>query len=85
MNETNFYQICLFSNLIPVEAATKIQAAFRGHKARAKMKQGDAKDNENGAEREPTKEELEAEFDLNDEGKCDPKTQSHVCGVRVRE
>lgn len=33
------------------------------------MKQGDAKENENGAEREPTKEELEAEFDLNDEGK----------------
>lgn len=32
------------------------------------MKQGDAKENENGAEREPTKEELEAEFDLNDEG-----------------
>lgn len=52
-----------------VEAATKIQAVFRGHKVRANMKQGDDKSNDNNTtEREPTKEELEAEFDLEDEG-----------------
>uniref|UniRef100_A0A182WR72 Uncharacterized protein n=1 Tax=Anopheles quadriannulatus TaxID=34691 RepID=A0A182WR72_ANOQN len=59
-------------------AATKIQAAFRGHKVRREMKQGDGvtgaegqqKQDAQQTEREPTKEELEAEFDPNDQGKC---------------
>jgi len=50
--------------ILSVEAATKIQAAFRGHRERAKMQQGDG----DHSDHEPTKEELEAEFDLNDEG-----------------
>uniref|UniRef100_A0A182WDB0 Uncharacterized protein n=1 Tax=Anopheles minimus TaxID=112268 RepID=A0A182WDB0_9DIPT len=56
-------------------AATKIQAAFRGHKVRQEMKQGDGVTGAEGqqkqdqqTEREPTKEELEAEFDPNDQG-----------------
>uniref|UniRef100_A0A182ILR5 Uncharacterized protein n=1 Tax=Anopheles atroparvus TaxID=41427 RepID=A0A182ILR5_ANOAO len=56
------------------QAATKIQAAFRGHKVRREMKQGDGvtgaqgqqKQQDQQTEREPTKEELEAEFDPND-------------------
>ncbi|EDS44254.1 predicted protein [Culex quinquefasciatus] len=57
-------------------AATKIQAAFRGHQVRkgTTMKQGDVNGSEAGqqqnsaeTEREPTKAELEAEFDPNDE------------------
>ncbi|XP_055595521.1 neuromodulin [Uranotaenia lowii] len=56
-------------------AATKIQAAFRGHQVRKdkKMKQGDgvngsaAQQQQPEQEREPTKEELEAEFDPNDQ------------------
>ncbi|XP_058053691.1 neuromodulin [Anopheles bellator] len=57
-------------------AATKIQAAFRGHKTRKEMKQGDGVTKASSeaqqqqataeTEREPTKEELEAEFDPND-------------------
>uniref|UniRef100_A0A336KQM8 CSON014577 protein n=1 Tax=Culicoides sonorensis TaxID=179676 RepID=A0A336KQM8_CULSO len=63
-----------------IEAATKIQAAFRGHKTRAKMKQGDANnEKENGAEREPTKEELEAEFDLNDKELTHAATKIQAC------
>ncbi|XP_049296879.1 neuromodulin [Anopheles funestus] len=54
------------------QAATKIQAAFRGHKVRREMKQGDGVTGAEGQqkqdqEREPTKEELEAEFDPNDQ------------------
>ncbi|XP_063702488.1 neuromodulin [Culicoides brevitarsis] len=41
------------------------------------MKQGDAKDN--GAEREPTKEELEAEFDLNDQELTHAATKIQAC------
>ncbi|XP_055857183.1 uncharacterized protein LOC129920051 [Episyrphus balteatus] len=75
------------------KAATKIQAAFRGHKVRATMKKSDdtsaaaaaASTNKNtpaadgnskaeataaAAEAEPTKEELEAEFDPNDKDLC---------------
>ncbi|XP_052891934.1 neuromodulin [Anopheles moucheti] len=55
-------------------AATKIQAAFRGHQVRREMKQGDGVTGAEGqqkqdqqTEREPTKEELEAEFDPNDQ------------------
>lgn len=59
-----------------VEAATKIQAVFRGHKVRATMKQGDpnsdssskAAGDDSSATKEPTKQELEAEFDPNDKG-----------------
>uniref|UniRef100_A0A1B0CWG6 Uncharacterized protein n=1 Tax=Lutzomyia longipalpis TaxID=7200 RepID=A0A1B0CWG6_LUTLO len=57
------------------EAATKIQAVFRGHKVRAAMKQGDttsvngAQDDSKNAE--PTKQELEAEFDPNDRDYCE--------------
>lgn len=43
------------------EAATKIQAVFRGHQARKEMKEADHPD-------EPTREELEAEFPLDDKG-----------------
>lgn len=61
-----FFVLVLF---FTVEAATKIQAVFRGHKVRANMKQGDDKSSDNNTtEKEPTKEELEAEFDLEDEG-----------------
>uniref|UniRef100_A0A182SYG6 EF-hand domain-containing protein n=1 Tax=Anopheles maculatus TaxID=74869 RepID=A0A182SYG6_9DIPT len=58
-------------------AATKIQAAFRGHQVRKDMKQGDGvteqgqQKQDQQTEREPTKEELEAEFDPNDQGKLD--------------
>uniref|UniRef100_A0A1B0D1I7 Uncharacterized protein n=1 Tax=Phlebotomus papatasi TaxID=29031 RepID=A0A1B0D1I7_PHLPP len=53
------------------EAATKIQAVFRGHKVRAAMKQGDSTavngaSEESKTEPPPSKEELEAEFDPND-------------------
>lgn len=63
------------------QAATKIQAVFRGHKVRASMKQGDssAKSNTSATtasdasnannEPQPTKEELEAEFREDDKGK----------------
>ncbi|XP_055384508.1 neuromodulin-like [Condylostylus longicornis] len=61
------------------QAAVKIQAVFRGHKTRATMKNNSESSNtkESGntatspsAETEPTKEELEAEFDPNDKELC---------------
>lgn len=65
----SFFILFCLCFLFTVEAATKIQAVFRGHKVRANMKQGDDKTSDNNTtEREPTKEELEAEFDLDDEG-----------------
>lgn len=66
-------------------AATKIQAAFRGHKVRTKMKQGDVngskpqQDSGADGEREPTKEELEAEFDPNDEELTHAATRIQAC------
>lgn len=60
----------------PVElegAATKIQAAFRGHQTRKNMKQAD-KPNVSEPEPEPTQEELEAEFRADDVGKFISKT-----------
>ncbi|XP_059607466.1 uncharacterized protein LOC132255445 [Phlebotomus argentipes] len=62
------------------EAATRIQAAFRGHKVRATMKQGDATAvngarEESKTEPEPTKQELEAEFDPNDKELCEAATR----------
>ncbi|CAG9572934.1 unnamed protein product [Danaus chrysippus] len=46
------------------EAATKIQAAFRGHKTRKSISMKAA--NKNDPEPEPTKAELEAEFRADD-------------------
>lgn len=52
------------------QAATKIQAAFRGHKTRKNMKQGDTKPNmDTSSQHEPTQEELEAEFRPDDPGR----------------
>ncbi|XP_055703728.1 uncharacterized protein LOC129802155 [Phlebotomus papatasi] len=62
------------------EAATKIQAVFRGHKVRAAMKQGDSTavngaSEESKTEPPPSKEELEAEFDPNDKELCEAATR----------
>lgn len=63
------------------QAATRIQAVFRGHKVRASMKQGDSSANSNNTKSatsatatnvsndEPTQEELKAEFREDDKGK----------------
>lgn len=60
---------------ISAEAAVKIQSVFRGHKSRAKMKQDETTTSTSASatqnatnEQDPTKEELEAEFDPNDKG-----------------
>ncbi|KAJ8919695.1 hypothetical protein NQ315_006223 [Exocentrus adspersus] len=50
-----------------VQAATKIQAAFRGHRTRQSMKQP-AAEAANQPEPEPTREQLEQEFRLDDPG-----------------
>ncbi|KAL9704297.1 hypothetical protein quinque_007815 [Culex quinquefasciatus] len=75
--------------VVPIEAAaTKIQAAFRGHQVRkgTTMKQGDVNGSEAGqqqnsaeTEREPTKAELEAEFDPNDEELTQAATRIQAC------
>ncbi|CAH2098752.1 unnamed protein product [Euphydryas editha] len=49
------------------EAATKIQAAFRGHKTRKSISMKATKPNQE-PEPEPTKSELEAEFRSDDKG-----------------
>lgn len=65
--------------LLTVEAAKKIQAVFRGHQVRSTMKQGDSNStsttmpatSNNTAitpSNDPSKEELEAEFNPNDKG-----------------
>ncbi len=46
------------------EAATKIQAAFRGHRTRQQQQQGDMQP----GDEEPTREQLEADFNPNDKG-----------------
>ncbi|CAG9763407.1 unnamed protein product [Ceutorhynchus assimilis] len=53
------------------EAATKIQAVFRGHQTRKSMKQPQGQE----AEREPTREELENEFRLDDAELCHAATK----------
>lgn len=70
----------LYIFVFTAKAATKIQAVFRGHKVRNTMKKTETKtattSSNNAAEtaaaateKEPTKEELEAEFDPNDKGR----------------
>ncbi|CAH0547484.1 unnamed protein product [Brassicogethes aeneus] len=55
------------------EAATKIQAAFRGHRTRKSMKQ--PAQQEQQQEAEPTREELEQEFRADDEELCHAATK----------
>ncbi|XP_049818712.1 uncharacterized protein LOC109596602 isoform X2 [Aethina tumida] len=54
------------------EAATKIQAAFRGHRTRKTMKQPEKS---NPSEPEPTREELEQEFRADDVELCQAATK----------
>lgn len=72
----NYVYVYVYTNYVRIEeAATRIQAVFRGHKVRASMKQGDSSANSNNtktgttAEPEPTEEELKAEFREDDKGK----------------
>ncbi|KAL1516915.1 hypothetical protein ABEB36_000747 [Hypothenemus hampei] len=53
------------------EAATKIQAVFRGHRTRKSMKQPQTQPQEH----EPTREELENEFRLDDPELCNAATK----------
>lgn len=72
-----FINTYVLKNADTEQAATKIQAVFRGHKVRASMKQGDSSANSNNTktettainEPEPTEEELKAEFREDDKGK----------------
>ncbi|XP_044729031.1 neuromodulin [Chrysoperla carnea] len=59
------------------EAATKIQAVFRGHRTRKTMKAGDKNATPSNAndEKEPTREELEAEFRADDKELCHAATK----------
>ena len=78
---------------LPVEAATKIQAVFRGHKVRATMKPGDdsatkaaaassgQEEAATGTAKTPTKDEFEAEFDPNDKGEF----RAPSCDVQLAE
>ena len=70
----------IFRRTCTEEAATRIQAVFRGHKVRASMKQGDSSANSNNTKTgtttatndagpDPTEEELKAEFREDDKGK----------------
>lgn len=73
----------LFNSILD-RAAIKIQAVFRGHQVRANMKKSDTKPAKSApsaasasnsgpatadSEPQPSKAELEAEFDPNDKGK----------------
>ncbi|CAG9816068.1 unnamed protein product [Phaedon cochleariae] len=55
------------------QAATKIQAAFRGHRSRQSMKQPAGAKEE--AAREPTREQLEEEFRMDDQELCHAATK----------
>ncbi|CAH1107216.1 unnamed protein product [Psylliodes chrysocephalus] len=58
------------------KAATKIQAVFRGHKTRKSMKQPAGKvEPTTPSSQEPTREELEAEFRLDDAELCHAATK----------
>ncbi|CAD1479759.1 unnamed protein product, partial [Heterotrigona itama] len=54
------------------EAATRIQAAFRGHHARKSMKETESSTKQTGTKSnsEPTKEQLQQEFRADDKGEC---------------
>ncbi|XP_030759899.1 uncharacterized protein LOC115885211 [Sitophilus oryzae] len=54
------------------QAATKIQAVFRGHQTRKSMKQPQAQQQD---DKEPTREELENEFRLDDPELCNAATK----------
>lgn len=58
------------------EAATRIQAAFRGHHARKSMKETESSTKQTGTKSnsEPTKEELQQEFRADDKGECHVRT-----------
>lgn len=58
------------------EAATRIQAAFRGHHARKSMKETESSTKQTGTKSnsEPTKEQLQQEFRADDKELCDAAT-----------
>lgn len=60
-----------------IEAATRIQAAFRGHHARKSMKETEASKQQTGtnSESEPTKEQLQQEFRADDKELCNAATK----------
>ncbi|XP_012277602.1 HIRA-interacting protein 3 [Orussus abietinus] len=59
------------------EAATRIQAAFRGHHARKSIKETENSINQSGtkSDTEPTKEQLQEEFRADDKELCDAATK----------
>lgn len=72
--------VCMCVMTWTEQAATRIQAVFRGHKVRASMKQGDSSANSNNTKsatsatsdasnEQPSQEELKAEFREDDKGK----------------
>lgn len=79
-------------SIFAAKAAVKIQAAFRGHQVRSTMKKTETKTTTSAGaagnaaasattEHEPTKAELEAEFDPNDKGMlCSRSSRSFYPG-----
>ncbi|XP_017893574.1 HIRA-interacting protein 3 [Ceratina calcarata] len=59
------------------EAATRIQAAFRGHHTRKSMKETESSTKQTGTKQnsEPTKEELQQEFRADDKELCEAATK----------
>ncbi|XP_038217126.1 neuromodulin [Zerene cesonia] len=57
------------------EAATKIQAVFRGHKTRKSVNMKAAEKPADNQQQEPTKAELEAEFRADDKDLCNAATK----------
>lgn len=59
------------------EAATRIQAAFRGHHARKSMKETESSTKQTGTKSnsEPTKEQLQEEFRADDKELCEAATK----------